>query len=69
MQNSSELSRDTQLMVHQLKIVISDMWNVKKSVLTEDEVEKMLDIQETVEALLLRLNDGSFSILTTRNLK
>ena len=64
MDKNLNLADETATVVHQLQIRVLKMWNAKKRTLTEQEFNKMMLIQETVENLLLELEDGAFEHLT-----
>lgn len=57
-----EIAQEAQGLIHRLQISAFGMFNARKRAMSEEEVLKMLDIQETLEELLLRVNDGSFEI-------
>lgn len=64
MDKNLNLADETINVVHQLQLRVLKMWNMKKRHLTEQEFNKMMLIQETVENLLLELEDGAFEHLT-----
>ena len=64
MDKNLNLVDETINIVHQLQLRVLKMWNMKKRHLTEQEFNKMMLIQETVENLLLELEDGAFEHLT-----
>ena len=64
MDKNLNLADETINIVHQLQLRVLKMWNMKKRHLTEQEFNKMMLIQETVENLLLELEDGAFEHLT-----
>jgi hypothetical protein len=55
-----EMGNDTETLVHRLHIEVLKMHNARKQNLTAAEYAKLDLIHDTLEQLLLCLNDGAF---------